>query len=109
MSQEKVQKYKEAKASRKETMKKEKRVKIIINIAVIVIPVVLLLLLVDSGVRTYLASRPRESVSVDYTDLSDYVEELTADEEKEKEEDKKTEDEKTDKKADEKEDSKDAK
>lgn len=93
MSQEKVQKYKEEKANRKETVKKEKRVKLITNIVLTLIPVLLIVLLVDSGVRTYLDSRPRESVSVDYTDLSDYVEVLTADEEDKKDE---TEDDKKD-------------
>ena len=88
MSQEKVQRYKEEKANRKDTVKKEKRVKLLTNIVLIAVPVVLVLLLVDSGVRTYLDSRPRESVSVDYTDLSDYIETLTAEEEEKKEDSK---------------------
>lgn len=88
MSQEKVQRYKEEKANRKDAVKKEKRVKLLTNIVLIAVPVVLVLLLVDSGVRTYLDSRPRESVSVDYTDLSDYIETLTAEEEEKKEDSK---------------------
>ncbi len=72
MSQEKVSRYKEEKANRKETLKKEKRARVIRNIILTMIPIVLAILLVDSGVRFYLDSRPRAEVDVDYTVLSEF-------------------------------------
>lgn len=72
MSQEKVAKYKEEKANRKETVKKEKRARLLWNCVFTIIPIILVLLLVDSGVRFYLDNLPRQEVDVDYSVLSEF-------------------------------------
>lgn len=79
MSQEKVARYKEAKARRKETIKKEKREKVIRNILFTLVPVLLVVLLVDSGVRFYIDNLPRPQVDVDYSIMSDFDDSLLDD------------------------------
>lgn len=79
MSQEKVARYKEAKAKRKQTMKKEKRERIIRNVIFTLVPVLLVVLLVDSGVRFYIDNLPRPQVNVDYTIMSEFDDSLLDD------------------------------
>ena len=77
MSQEKVTKYKEAKANRKETMKKQKRAKMIRNTAMAVVSVAVLGWVGYSAVDYYQTNQPRESVEVDYAAVDDYLESIT--------------------------------
>ena len=81
MSQEKVERYKEQKANRKEIMKKEKRARILRNTLSSVVLVAVLGWVGYSGVAYYIAHRPRPSVDVNYTSISDYVEALENEEE----------------------------
>ncbi len=78
MSQEKVTRYKEAKANRKEMIKKEKRTKLIRAWVGGVIGVALIGWIGYSAVVTGINSIPRDSVEVDYTAFTDYQTELTA-------------------------------
>ena len=78
MSQEKVNKYKEQKANRKEIMKKEKRASIIRNSVASVILVAVIGWVGYSGVTYIIKHWPREEVDVNYTSVADYVEGLTA-------------------------------
>ncbi len=79
MSQEKVTKYKEAKANRKELIKKEKRAKLVRAWVGGVIGVALVGWIGYSAVVTGINSIPRESVEVDYKAFTDYQTELTKD------------------------------
>ena len=74
MSQEKVTRYKEEKANRKQTMKKQKRANIIRNTIAGVVLVAVVGWVGYSGVAFYLENRPRAEVDVDYTAISDYEE-----------------------------------
>ena len=76
MSQEKVTKYKEEKVHRKETMKKQKRASIIRNTITSVVVVLVLGWVGYSGVTYIIENRPRSSVDVDYTAISDYEDTL---------------------------------
>ena len=67
MSQEKVNRYKEEKANRKQIMAKKKREKAIRRNAGALIAVVLIGWVGYSAVDAYQNSRPREVVEVDYT------------------------------------------
>ncbi len=78
MSQAKVDKYKEQKANRKETMKKAKRAALIRNVVTSVVLVAVVGWVGYSGVTYYINNRPRPSVDVNYTSVADYVESLTA-------------------------------
>ena len=78
MSQEKVNKYKEQKAHRKETMKKEKRAALIRNIVASVVLVATIGWVGYSGVTYVIKHWPRPEVDVNYTSVADYVESLTA-------------------------------
>lgn len=78
MSQEKVNKYKEEKANRKETMKKAKRASYVRNIVAGVVLVAAVGWVGYSGVTYIIDKQPRPEVSVDYTALNDYAESLTA-------------------------------
>ena len=80
MSQEKVNKYKEEKANRKETMKKAKRAEMIRNIVASVVLVAVVGWVGYSGVTYIIKHRPRPEVDVNYTSVADYVEGLTAEE-----------------------------
>ena len=73
MSQEKVTKYKEAKANRKETMKKEKRAKVLRNSIAGVILAAVVVWLGYSGVAFYIQNLPRPEAEVNYSAISDYV------------------------------------
>ncbi len=76
MSQEKVAKYKEAKANRKETMKKEKRARVIRKSVAGVILVAVIGWVGYSAVGFYLDNQPRQTVEVDYEALDTYLEGL---------------------------------
>lgn len=78
MSQEKVAKYKEAKANRKKTMKKEKAMKFARNSFAVLIMVALVGWLGYSAVDTYKKNQPRESVEIDYTEFNNYAAEVQA-------------------------------
>ena len=80
MSQEKVNKYKEEKANRKETMKKARRVSLVRNIVASVVLVVAVGWVGYSGVTYIIDKQPRPEVSVDYTALDEYSKSLTAEE-----------------------------
>ena len=77
MSQEKVAKYKEAKANRKEMMKKQKRVKMLRSTVIGVICVAVLGWIGYSAVDFYQNNQPRDSVEVDYAAVDDYLESIT--------------------------------
>ena len=77
MSQEKVTKYKEAKANRKETMKKQKRVKMLRSTIIGVVCVAVLGWVGYSAVDYYQNNQPRESVEVDYSAVDDYLESIS--------------------------------
>lgn len=80
MSQEKVNKYKEEKANRKETMKKAKRAELLRNVIASVVLVAALGWVGYSGVTYIIRHQPRPEVDVNYTAVADYVEGLTAEE-----------------------------
>lgn len=80
MSQEKVNKYKEEKANRKETMKKARRVSLVRNIVASVVLVAAVGWVGYSGVTYIIDKQPRPEVSVDYTALDEYSKSLTAEE-----------------------------
>ena len=73
MSQEKVAKYKEQKANRKEIMKKEKRAKLLRNIIGCVVGVALIGWVGYSAVDLYLDNRPRPTAEVDYAAVTEYA------------------------------------
>lgn len=79
MSQEKVTRYKEQKAKRKETIKKEKRAKAVRSVLFALVPILLVVLLVDSGVRFYIDNLPRPQVDVDYSIMSEFDDSLLDD------------------------------
>ena len=78
MSQEKVERYKEAKANRKKTMQKEKRMRILRNSVASVVVVALIGWIGYSGVVSFIESQPREAVKVDYAAVNSYETALTA-------------------------------
>lgn len=80
MSQEKVTKYKEEKANRKETMKKQKRAKVIRNSVMAVVFAAVLFWVGYSAVDFYQSNKTRESYVVDYSAIDDYVEGLNTEE-----------------------------
>lgn len=81
MSQEKVDRYKEQKANRKELMKKAKRAAVIRNTIASVVLVAVVGWVGYSGVTYIIKHLPRPEVDVNYTSVADYVESLTAEEE----------------------------
>ena len=72
MSQAKVEKYKEQKANRKQTMKKEKLQRIVRNSIAAVVVVAALGWVGYSGVTSIIDNIPREEVKVDYNAISNY-------------------------------------
>jgi len=67
MSQAKVDKYKQEKANRKETMKKEKMANAIRKSIVGVVAAALIVWVGYSAYNAYDSYQPKESVEVDYT------------------------------------------
>jgi len=89
MSQEKVAKYKEAKANRKAMIKKEKRVRFIRNTVTGLVCVAVLGWVGYSGVTYYIDNQPREALEADFKALDDYAASLSAEKtEESKKEDK---------------------
>ena len=80
MSQEKVQKYKEQKANRKQTMAKEKRTRRIRNTVVAVVLVAVLGWVGYSAVDFYMTNPPRKNVEVNYSAIDEYSETLETEE-----------------------------
>lgn len=78
MSQEKVNKYKEEKANRKEIMKKEKMQHMIRRCVVGVCGLALVAWLGYSAYNVYEESQPKESVAVNYDAITEYQSELAA-------------------------------
>lgn len=73
MSQEKVTKYKEEKANRKELMKKAKQKKAIRNTVTAIICVAVVGWLGFSAVDYVNENKPRQELEVDYTAIDDYL------------------------------------
>ena len=73
MSQEKVAKYKEAKANRKEIMKKEKQARRVRNTIACVVCVVILGWLGYSAVDYLQNNQPRHNVEVDFSAIDEYA------------------------------------
>lgn len=78
MSQEKVNKYKEQKANRKEIMKKQKRAKLLRNSVAGLVCVAVLGWVGYSAVDYYQSNKPRKTVEVDYAAVNEYSEGLNA-------------------------------
>ena len=76
MSQEKVAKYKEQKANRKELMKKERQKKAIRNTVTAIICVAVVGWLGYSAVDYWQDNQPRQEVEVDYTAVDEYLSEI---------------------------------
>lgn len=73
MSQEKVTRYKEQKANRKATMKKQKMAKIFRSCIVVIVVVGAIAWIGSSAVKLYQDTRPRETAEINYTSLDDYI------------------------------------
>lgn len=78
MSQEKVARYKEEKANRKETMKKQKRQKMIRNSVAGIVCLAVIGWVGYSAVEYYQNNKQRESVEVDFGAINDYIEGISA-------------------------------
>ena len=78
MSQAKVDRYKEAKKNRKETVAKEKRQQALTKLVGVAVAVVLAAWIGVSGYNMYQASQPLETVYVDTTALDNYINVLNA-------------------------------
>lgn len=76
MSQEKVDRYKQEKANRKQTMKKQRRAQILRNCAAAVVIVALIGWLGYSAYGLYEEKQPREVAEVDYTAMNGYLQSL---------------------------------
>jgi len=74
MSQKKVDEYKEKKANRKELIKKEKRKNMLVRGAGTLFLVLIVGWIGYSVYDSYMASRPRQVVEVDYTSINQYIE-----------------------------------
>lgn len=73
MSQEKVAKYKAEKANRKQTVKKQKREKMIRSSIAGIVLVAIVGWIGYSGVTYYQENRPRKTVEVDYNAVDDFI------------------------------------
>jgi len=78
MSQEKVTKYKEEKANRKETMKKQKRARLIRNSVLGIVFVAVVGWIGYSAVAHYQDTKPRKEAVVDFTAVDEYINEISA-------------------------------
>ena len=76
MSQEKVAKYKESKANRKELMKKEKQARQVRRVVAGVICAALLGWVGYSAVTYLQENQPRQEVQVDYSAIDEYADTL---------------------------------
>ena len=73
MSQEKVAKYKEQKANRKEIMKKEKQQKQMRIVVTSLIGAAVIGWIGYSAVNTIIENQPRQAIEVDYTVVDEYL------------------------------------
>lgn len=80
MSQEKVTRYKEQKANRRGTLKKEKRMKMIRKCVYGIVGIALAVWVGISAYDEYEDWKPRKSVEVDYQALDEYMDALLAEE-----------------------------
>ena len=78
MSQEKVNKYKQEKANRKEIMKKEKMQHMLRRCVVAVCGLALVVWLGYSAYNVYEESQPKDSVTVNYDAITEYQTDLAA-------------------------------
>lgn len=78
MSQAKVDRYKQEKANRKQTMKKEKRMRVVRSTVAGIIFIALIGWIGYSGYRAYEGKRPVQKTEVDYTSITDYIAGLSA-------------------------------
>lgn len=78
MSQEKVERYKEAKKNRKETMAREKRKQLLSKAALTVVCVAILGWIGVSAVQVYENNKPMETIYTDLSALDDYMAGLDA-------------------------------
>ena len=81
MSQEKVDRYKKEKSNRKQTMRKQKIMRMVRNTGVGVVALVLVGWLGYSAYDLYQESRPREVAEVDYTAVNTYLQSFDSDSE----------------------------
>jgi len=81
MSQEKVDKYKEQKANRKQIIKKEKRKRLIGSCVATLIGLAVIGWIGYSAFGKYQSTQPRQVADVDYTAVSEYIQSLSATEE----------------------------
>lgn len=77
MSQKKVDRYKQEKANRKEIMRKEKIKHTISKCGIAVVGLCLVGWLGFSGYRAYEAKQPRAMAEVNYTDVNDYLNQIS--------------------------------
>lgn len=77
MSQEKVDRYKQEKANRKQIMKKEKLENLLRKSIVGLVVFVLVGWVGYSAYGTYKANKPKDSVEVDYQAITDYFNEMS--------------------------------
>lgn len=80
MSQAKVDRNKENKANRKQTMARNKRNHLIGVICGWIVAIALLGWIGQSAYQVYLNSQPIETIYADLTPISDYLTDITADE-----------------------------
>ena len=78
MSQEKVDRHKKEKANRKSELRKLKLEKHLWRLAGLAVVAVLVVWLSYSGYSKYESSRPNESVEIDNTAISDYMNTLSS-------------------------------
>ncbi len=78
MSQAKVDRYKEEKRNRKETMAKEKRKHTLSVLAGSVVAIALVCWIGVSGYNMYQSNKPLETIYVDMTELDNYMNSLEA-------------------------------
>ena len=76
MSQAKVERYKESKKNRKETVAREKKQRTLNRVIAGVVCAVILGWIGYSGYQVYENSKPLETVYVDMTELNDYMSSL---------------------------------
>ena len=77
MSQAKVDRYKAAKANRKEIMRKEKMKKMLHRCVTAVVCAAVVGWFGYSVYGTYEANKPKESVEIDYSAINDFTSSLT--------------------------------
>lgn len=78
MSQEKVDRYKQEKANRKQNMKKEKAKQVFRRGVVGVLGLALIGWLGYSAYNVYETNKPKETAQVDYTAITEYQSDLAA-------------------------------